>query len=207
MNMQNTGIFTSEQVLHYWFQGAEKDIELIRARSKIWYSVSMERDEEIKRKFGTLLRQVVDGQLRDWAETSAGVLALVLVLDQFTRQIYRKTAAAFANDALATELVYSAVDRGLDQAMSVPGRLFLYHPLLHSESLADQEFGVELVRNLRNQCEPIWHDYITKSVDYFEEHCEIVRRLGRFPHRNEVLQRSSTQDEIEFLRTASSYGQ
>lgn len=207
MNTTTHKNYTPEQVLHYWFDRAEHDIAKLQARGKIWYRISTERDDEIRRKFGTLLEEIANGQRRDWSQTSAGALALVLVLDQFTRQVYRKKAEAFAYDAQAIDITYSAIGRGLDQEMSVPGRLFFYHPFQHSEKLKDQEFGVQIVRNLLNHCEQRWHDYVSESLRFFEEHCEIVRRFGRFPHRNEVLQRTSTPEEVEFLRSATSYGQ
>lgn len=207
MNSTNLENFSPTQVVQYWFDGAEHDVERIQARSKVWYSFSAELDAEIARKYGTLLQEIVNGQRQDWSQTSIGAIALVLVLDQFTRQIYRKTAAAFAYDAQALAITYSAISSGLDQEMSVPGRLFLYHPFQHSEKLKDQEFGVQIVRNLRTHCEQKWYDYVSESLRFFEEHCEIVRRFGRFPHRNDVLDRMSTPDELEFLRTGSSYGQ
>ena len=207
MNSTNLENFSPTQVVQYWFDGAEHDVERIQARSKVWYSFSAELDAEIARKYGTLLQEIVNGQRQDWSQTSIGAIALVLVLDQFTRQIYRKTAAAFAYDAQALAITYSAISSGLDQEMSVPGRLFLYHPFQHSEKLKDQEFGVQIVRNLRTHCEQKWYDYVSESLRFFEEHCEIVRRFGRFPHRNDVLDRISTPDELEFLRTGSSYGQ
>ena len=207
VNTNNTTDYTPEQVMHYWFQGAERDIETLRARSKIWYSFSAEWDAEIKDKFSKLLHEIANGLRRDWEKTSSGVLALVLVLDQFTRHIYRKTAAAFAYDAQALATAYAAINCALDQKMSVPGRLFLYHPFQHSEKLLDQEFGVQIVQDLQNQCEQQWYEYVAESLRFFQEHCEIVRRFGRFPHRNDVLKRISTPNEIEFLRTASSYGQ
>ena len=207
MNSTNLENFSPTQVVQYWFDGAEHDVERIQARSKVWYSFSAELDAEIARKYGTLLQEIVNGQRQDWSQTSIGAIALVLVLDQFTRQIYRKTAAAFAYDAQALVITYSAISSGLDQEMSVPGRLFLYHPFQHSEKLKDQEFGVQIVRNLRTHCEQKWYDYVSESLRFFEEHCEIVRRFGRFPHRNDVLDRISTPDELEFLRTGSSYGQ
>ena len=207
MNSVSQQNYTPEQVLHYWFDDAERDIERLHERSKIWYSISTERDEEIKRKFGTLLQEIATGQRQEWLQTSSGVLALVLVLDQFTRQIYRKKPEAFAHDAQAIAITYSGISRGLDQEMSVPGRLFFYHPLQHSEKLKDQEFGVQIVRNLLSHCDEKWHAYVDESIRYFEEHYETVRRFGRFPHRNEVLDRRSTAEELEFLRTASRYGQ
>ncbi|MCY3540870.1 MAG: DUF924 domain-containing protein [Gammaproteobacteria bacterium] len=207
MNSASQQDYTPEHVLDYWFDCAEQDIEQLQARSKIWYSISTERDEEIKIKFGTLLREIVSGHRQDWSQTSSGVLALVLVLDQFTRQIFRKKPEAFAHDAQAVAITYAGISHGLDQEMSVPGRLFFYHPFQHSEKLKDQEFGVQIVRNLRSHCDEHWHEYVDESMRYFEEHYEIVRRFGRFPHRNEVLNRSSTPEELEFLRTASRYGQ
>lgn len=207
MNATTDENYTPDQVLQYWFNGAEDDIEKLQGRSKIWYSISTERDDEIRRKFGTLLKEIVNGQRRDWSETSSGALALVLVLDQFTRQIYRKKAEAFAHDEQAIDIAYSAISQGLDQEMSVPGMLFCYHPFQHSEKLKDQEFGVQIVRNLLNHCEQRWHDYVNESLRFFEEHCQIIHRFNRFPHRNEVLQRTSTPAEIEFLRSASRYGQ
>ena len=207
MNSASQQDYTPEKVLDYWFDGVEHDLEQLHAQSKIWYSFSTERDEEIKAEFGALLQEIVAGQRQDWTETSSGVLALVLVLDQFTRQIYRKKTEAFAHDEQAIAITYSGISRGLDQEMSVPGRLFFYHPFQHSEKLKDQEFGVQIVRNLRSHCDEYWHEYVDESMRYFEEHYEIVRRFGRFPHRNEVLDRQSTPEELEFLRTASRYGQ
>ncbi|MXW07222.1 MAG: DUF924 domain-containing protein [Gammaproteobacteria bacterium] len=207
MNSASPQDYTPEQVLDYWFDGAEQDIEQLHARGKVWYSISTERDEEIKREFGALLREIATGKRQDWSETSSGVLALVLVLDQFARQIFRKTPQAFAHDEQAIAITYSGISRGLDQGMSVPGRLFFYHPFQHSEKLKDQEFGVQIVRNLRSHCDENWHEYVDESLRYFEEHYDIVRRFGRFPHRNEVLNRPSTPEELEFLRTASRYGQ
>ncbi|MYD45589.1 MAG: DUF924 domain-containing protein [Gammaproteobacteria bacterium] len=207
MNSASQHDYTPEQVLDYWFDGAEQDLEQLHARSKIWYSISTERDEEIKTEFGALLQQIVTGQRQDWTETSSGVLALVLVLDQFTRQIFRKKPQAFVHDEQAIAIAYSGISHGLDQEMTVPGRLFFYHPFQHSEKLKDQEFGIHIVQNLRSVCDEQWHKYVDESLRYFEEHYEIVRRFGRFPHRNEILERRSTPEELEFLHTASRYGQ
>ena len=207
MNAASPQDYTPELVLNYWFNQAEHDLEQLHAQGKIWYSFSADRDEEIKKEFGALLHDIGSGKRQDWSETSSGVLASVIVLDQFSRQIFRKKPDAFAYDEQAIAITYSGISRGLDQEMSIPGRLFFYHPFQHSEKLKDQEFGVQIVRNLRSQCDEYWHEYVGESLRYFEEHYEIVRRFGRFPHRNEVLDRRSTSEELEFLRTASRYGQ
>lgn len=172
---------TPEYVLEFWFSAG--------ARPR-WFVRSDEFDREIRERLGELHARAAAGGLDGWATTRQGALALVLLLDQVPRNVFRGTAGAFASDAKARAVACAAIDAGLDRDMSQEERLFLYLPLEHSEDLADQERCVELMRELDEA--PNWLDYAIR-------HRDIIARFGRFPHRNAVLGRVSTDEEREFL--------
>ena len=137
-------------------------------------------------------------------EPARGRLALVVVLDQFSRNMFRGSADMFAHDAQALDVANQALDRGDDQQVSFCERGFLYLPFMHSEKLADQERCVALFEAFREQVDPPLRDRVTSSLGFAERHRDIVRRFGRFPHRNAILERTSTESEIEFLRQPGS---
>ncbi|MBZ5714686.1 DUF924 family protein [Nannocystis pusilla] len=172
---------TPDAVLEFWFSP--------RVRPK-WFVRSDELDHEIRETFGELHARAAAGALDGWAASPRGALALVILLDQFPRNMFRGTAEAFASDAKAREIAKLALEAGLDHDLSQEERLFLYLPLEHSEDLADQERCVELMRALDET--PLWHDYAVR-------HRDIIARFGRFPHRNAILGRDSTAEECEFL--------
>lgn len=172
---------TPDDVLEFWFSP--------RVRPK-WFVRSDELDQEIRENFSELHARAASGALEGWAATPRGALALVILLDQFPRNMFRGTAEAFASDPQARAVATAAIDAGLDHDLSQEERLFLYLPLEHSEDLADQERCVELMRKLDE--EPMWLDYAVR-------HRDIIARFGRFPHRNSILGRDSTDEESEFL--------
>ncbi|MEZ4380175.1 MAG: DUF924 family protein [Nannocystaceae bacterium] len=173
-------------VLDFWFSD--------RVSAK-WWVKDPDFDAEVAARLGELHRQAAAGALDDWAATAEGALARVLLLDQVPRNIYRDTPAAFASDAQARRATEAALDAGHDAALPEPSqRLFLYLPLEHSESLADQERCVALMAALGNA---MWHDYAVR-------HRDIVARFGRFPHRNAILGRESTAEELAFLEQPGS---
>ena len=135
------------------------------------------------------------------------MLDLVVLLDQFSRHVFRKTAQAFAQDPMARAIAYRSVNQEFDMELSVPERLFLYHPFHHSESLEDQDFGIQLVNKLLSACADEWEEHISESLDFFKGHREVIARFGRFPHRNEALGRTSTTEELDFLESAPRHGQ
>jgi uncharacterized protein (DUF924 family) len=129
--------------------------------------------------------------LDDWKNESRGALALVILLDQFPRNLFRDTARAFEGDALARAAARSIVDRGWDRALSPDERTFVYLPFEHSESLDDQELSLRLFEGNEN-------------FEWARRHWDIIKRFGRFPHRNAMLGRASTPEEIAFLKTPGS---
>jgi uncharacterized protein (DUF924 family) len=159
------------------------------AGSERWYQRNDAFDADLRRRFLGLWRKAFAGELACWEATDEGALALVIVLDQFPRNMFRGDARAYSGDALALEVVNRALARGVDLRIAADLLEFLYLPLMHSEHSADQERCVELFRNTRN----------ADNLGYAEQHADIIRRFGRFPHRNAVLGRIATPEEQAFL--------
>ncbi len=159
------------------------------AGSDRWYSCDDAFDADLRRRFLGLWQKAAAGELSCWEATDDGALALVIVLDQFPRNMFRGDARAYCSDALALGVASRAIARGADQRVAADLLEFLYLPLMHSEHLADQERCVELFRNTAN----------ADNLRYAEDHADIIRRFGRFPHRNAVLGRITTPEEQAFL--------
>jgi uncharacterized protein (DUF924 family) len=177
-------------VLLFWFGPAAE-----RGKPhKRWFTKSEAFDREVRERFLPLYEEAAAGKLAQLKETAADCLALTLVLDQFPRNMFRGTARAFATDALALEAARHAVAQGFDRALLPVERLFVYLPFEHSETLADQDRSCELTRAL--DAYPETNDVYRYAV----LHRDIIRRFGRFPHRNAILGRASTPEELEFLK-------
>jgi uncharacterized protein (DUF924 family) len=172
---------TPEQVLDFWFAGDPA------THRKEWFEKSPEFDASCA-QFADALRQAKNGALDHWAETPRGALALIVLLDQFSRNLHRNSPEAFAADAKAREIARLAIDRKFDQALGPVERLFVYLPFEHSEDLADQDQSVRLFTPLGEE-----------MARYAEDHRDVIRRFGRFPHRNAALGRTSTPEELEYL--------
>jgi uncharacterized protein (DUF924 family) len=183
-----------DTVLEFWF-GAGEDYG---RRHKRWFAKDAAFDEELRARFSGLLDAVVSGQHRAWLDQPASCLARIVVLDQFARQIHRRSPRAFAADPLAREAARHALAARFDAGMQPVERLFVYLPFEHSESLADQELACRLMRPLAAFPET------DDALRYAEAHRAIIARFGRFPHRNALLGRASTAEEIEFLRQPGS---
>jgi uncharacterized protein (DUF924 family) len=158
------------------------------AGSERWYKRDDAFDADLRHRFSELWRKAA-GELSSWEATDDGALALVIVLDQFPRNMFRGEVRTFSSDPLALEVANRAIARGADRRMAADLLEFLYLPLMHSEHLADQERCVEFFRNIAN----------ADNLGYAEEHADIIRRFGRFPHRNAVLGRITTPEEQAFL--------
>ncbi len=154
-----------------------------------WFKKDSAFDAEIISRFQALWRAAASGPLSDWETAAEPALALVIVLDQFPRNMFRGKADAFATDALARGVAERAIARSFDQKVPASERLFFYLPFEHSESLADQERAVALVGTLGNPDLTRWS----------ELHADVIRRFGRFPHRNSALGRATTREEQEYL--------
>lgn len=169
-----------KDVLKFWFE------ELTPGD---WFAGGDDLDRLIKQRFGPLLHQAVQGELYEWRETTQGRLAEIIVLDQFSRNIYRDSAKAFSADPLALVLAQEAIAQGVDQSLSAVQRSFLYMPFMHSESLKIHEKAVQLFKA----------NGLEGNIDFENKHKVIIERFGRYPHRNDILNRASTAEEIEFL--------
>jgi uncharacterized protein (DUF924 family) len=159
------------------------------AGPKRWYTPDEAFDAEVRRRFFSLWQRATAGELSSWEASDDGALALVIVLDQFPRNMFRGDARTYASDAEAREVAHRAIERGVDARIDGALREFLYLPFMHSEHLADQLRCVELERAAGH----------TESLKWAEHHAEIIRRFGRFPHRNRLLGRETTPDEQAFL--------
>ena len=198
-----------DQIVEFWIgeDEVQRDPERLSEFSKRWYNSDEAFDNQIREKFGDLVAKAGLEQLLHWCVEPQGALAHVLLLDQFTRNIYRGTAEAYSFDVLARAIALRAYKRRLDEKLSVIGRVFLYHPFHHSELLADQEFSCRLIQELIDEAPLEWQDLLQSSQTYAESHCETIRQFSRFPHRNNVLGRKSTPEEIDFLKNTSRFGQ
>ena len=198
---------TPKDILDYWFEGGEHDVQKTQKLKDKWYIPSAKIDDEITTRFLDTFQQAEDGELEDWKDSLTSCLALVIIFDQFPRNLFRKTARAFETDIFALELSYQCINNFWHEKLPIPHQLFLFNPFQHSETLTDQERGVSLVQQLHDSCDPSWREYVSESLEFFRAHRDTIARFGRFPHRNEVLGRESTAEEIEFLKSAPRYGQ
>ena len=167
------------EVVAYWLGQNEK----------IWFTADPAFDAEVLSRFAQLVERAKSGGLDHWAEEAEGALALVILLDQMTRNIYRDSPDMFAADGKALAVAKRAIERGFDMDLSKQKRRWLYMPFMHSEDLADQERGVELFARSE----------LSESLPFAVEHADIIRRFGRFPHRNAILGRQTTPEEEAFL--------
>jgi uncharacterized protein (DUF924 family) len=182
---------TPSDILDFWFS------EQSRA---LWFTKNAAFDQSIRERFEETLRAAAAGDLDHWAATAPGALGLIIVLDQFSRNIYRGSARAFLADARARAVASGAISKSQDQEIPLPRRFFFYVPFEHSESLADQERSVALFQAWVDAHDGPERERAQGFMPYIHRHAEIIQRFGRFPHRNEVLGRESTLAEIAFLQ-------
>lgn len=191
------------QVLEYWLGAEFPDNASALTRQQLWFTKSETTDEEIRKLFGGLLQEALMGKLDGEAlEQPLGMLAVLIVLDQFTRNAYRGTAKSFAGDERALALALKAIDLGWDTDESIPtvARIFMYLPLEHSEDLLMQEHSVVAFEQLHQEAAtPELREFFATTLDYAIRHREVITQFGRFPHRNAILERESTASEREYL--------
>jgi len=185
-----------QEVLDFWFLPAA-DSQHGQTRPE-WFRKDPAFDASILALFGTVIDEALCGGLRDWDHDTKGALARIVVLDQFTRNAYRDTPRAFAGDALAQQAAIALIGQGRDRQLGRTERQFAYLPFEHAEDPALQERSVALFRALEQETGA------TDLADYAVRHRDIVRRFGRFPHRNRILGRASTPEESEFLKQPGS---
>ncbi|KGT47827.1 DUF924 family protein [Acinetobacter sp. HR7] len=169
-----------EDILNFWFSDEAQPN---------WFAKSEQFDQSLTEKFSEILQQASQAELWSWRKSAEGRLAEIIVLDQFSRNIYRGTARAFAQDSLALALAQEAINQDLDKQLSPEQRSFLYMPFMHSESRLIHEFALKLFQRLGNPA----------NLEYEIKHKIIIDRFGRYPHRNQILGRESTEEELSFL--------
>lgn len=169
-----------QDILDFWFSPETQPN---------WFAKSDQFDQSLKEKFGDILEQASRAELWSWRKNADGRLAEILVLDQFSRNIFRDTPGAFAQDSLALALAQEAISQDLDKQLSPEQRSFLYMPFMHSESKLIHEFALKLFQRLGNP----------ENLEYEIKHKIIIDRFGRYPHRNQILGRESTEEELSFL--------
>jgi uncharacterized protein (DUF924 family) len=182
-------------VLDFWFLPLS-DPEHGKPR-KIWWEPTPELDAEIRERFAGAFERAIAGGLDHWQKSPDGALALILLCDQFSRNMYRRSSHAFAGDAKALGAARLALARGYPAGFNRDMRLFFYMPFQHSEHVADQQLGCTLFAAFEDD----------ELMKHAIEHRDVVVRFGRFPHRNQVLGRVCSDEELEYLKDANRYGQ
>jgi len=193
-----------ESVLDFWFGPPGSAAEIAGRQTRLWFGKSPENDQRVIEQFSDTLEAAVQGLLDHWTDTTRGRLALVIVLDQFPHHVHRDLPQAFATDPQALALSLDALAAGEDTQLAPIERVFLYLPLEHAESLAMQDLSVSLYEKLAHEATADEHLLFDNFLDYARKHRDVVARFGRFPHRNAILGRPSTPDELEFLKQPGS---
>lgn len=187
-------------VLQYWIGPARNNPDVAREKNKLWFTRSDETDAEIRERFSATLDALASGKADDWAALGPhGRLAAIIVLDQFSRNLYRGRAHAFAQDAQALALCKRGILGGDDTELSEVERIFFYLPLEHAESPGEQEQSIEMFTKLHEDARPEFRFLTESSLDYAHAHKAVIDRFGRYPHRNDALGRESTGEEIAFI--------
>jgi uncharacterized protein (DUF924 family) len=190
---------TPETILEFWFGSDADDAAVTKERANLWWSKNKETDDKIRRRFETYVILAISEQLKDWLATPRGRLALIILTDQFPRNIYRDAARAFSCDEKALTWCIEGLEQKVDRELRPIERVFFYLPLEHAEYIEHQDLSVkcfgELLSTVPAEQRPIFEEYL----DYAVRHRQIIERFGRFPHRNEILGRESTAAEVAFL--------
>ena len=179
-------MINAHDILNFWFAAEAKPL---------WFVKNTDFDQQIISRFSTTLEQARQGELWSWRDSATGRLAEIIVLDQFSRNIFRNQAQAFAQDPLALMLAQEAISLSLDETLSAEQRSFLYLPFMHSESKLMHKHALQLFEKLNN---PI-------NLDFEHKHKAIIDRFGRYPHRNAILGRDSSAEERQFLTEPNSH--
>ncbi len=188
-----------QRVLDFWFAGSGMDSPRVDSRMERWFGVDDGLDSEISEKFGGLIQQASDHKLVDWAQTPEGRLALIILLDQFRRSIYRGSAEAFTLDHVALKLCIDGTVAGDHKKLTAMQRLFFFMPLQHAESVPVQKKSVSIFQALAEDATDTLRETFQTTAHFAELHHDIVVEFGRFPHRNKILGRQNTDAEATYL--------
>lgn len=179
-----------DSIIKFWFEEIDASLQ---------FKKDKDLDEKIKLRFGELLEKAKVGKLDSWKNNADSTFALIILLDQFSRNIYRDNKKSFEGDVFTLNIAKEGVEKGFDKQIDSKRRAFFYIPFMHSENLKDQEKAIELFEELSKE-----HEGAKNNVKYAIAHKKIIEKFNRFPHRNQILNRGSTNEEIEFLKTKES---
>lgn len=197
-----------DAILAFWFKEPSLSAPQIDQRMDTWFGEDAEFDEGIDAEFADDVERASNGELYHWADDSRGRLALILLLDQFRRNIYRNTGEAFAKDGIALKLCLEGAMHQKDQGLTPIERAFFYMPLQHAESRRVQAKSCELFNKLADAVSPTYRETFATMAQFAELHRDIIEQFGRFPHRNKLLGRANTPEEDEYLSAdAPDFGQ
>ena len=194
----------STSIRQFWFGGSDDDRITSVQQAALWWSKNELLDQQMRARFAQCVQAAAHGVLDAWATRAEGLLALILLTDQFPRNLYRQQPQAFALDHLARGWCRQALQQQLDRQLQPIERVFIYLPLEHSEQLADQEQAVALFEALLASVAPAQRDVYQGYLDFARQHHAIIQRFGRFPHRNAILGRPSSAAECAFLQQPGS---
>lgn len=189
-----------DPILDFWFGPTADDVTVAQRQSGLWWGKDPEVDADIRERFEGLVYAAADGELTDWHQDARGRLALILLADQFTRNIWRGSAQAFAFDTLARQWCKEGLASRQDRLLRPIERVFFYLPLEHSEDREDQVRSVSLFRELAASAPPAAMKTFAYFLNYAVQHQDIIEQFGRFPHRNAILGRESTPEEQAALQ-------
>ena len=189
----------ADEILEYWFGDSVRDPSRAPGRMAFWFGADPARDAEMRERWGELVTAASEGKLDFWTRSPRGRLAVLILLDQMRRNIYRGSAEAFRRDGRARYLMRDGVSRMMDLKLTPIERLFFYMPLQHAESLDDQELAVDRFLQLEREVASQYREIFAGFRKYAQKHRDIIARFGRFPHRNAILGRRSTAEEEAWL--------
>ncbi|MCB9593390.1 MAG: DUF924 domain-containing protein [Sandaracinaceae bacterium] len=187
------------EILSFWFDPPPEGEERPQGM-ELWFAKSAATDRKIERKFGRTVERAKSGALDAWAETPKGRLALIVLLDQFNRNVHRETPEMFAGDEKALALCLDGLDEGMDRSLNALERAFFYMPCMHAEDVDMQLTSVEVFAELLAEAPPEHKKACEAFLQHAEKHRDVVERFERFPHRNAILDRSSSPEESAFLQ-------
>lgn len=188
-----------QELLDWWFGQGRTAQQIVKEKHSLWFGYKPKQDREARERFGDLCEQALDGGLLEWTRSEQGWLALTLLLDQLPRMIHRGTPRAFAGDQRARQLLSDGMAQGHDRLLAPIERVFIYLVLEHAENLADQDLAVEYFTALRDMAGADELTAFEDFLDYAHRHRDVIARFGRFPHRNAILGRVSSEAERDHL--------
>lgn len=190
---------TPQHILNYWFGDGATASEVSDRKRDIWWKKDPTADAEITNLFQDTTERVFKGDLADWCDTPEGLLASIICLDQFTRNMYRDNLRAFSHDDFALAFTKTMLKKNWDQNLPSIQRVFAYMPFEHSEDLHHQATSIKLFSDLLEISQPEERHIFQGFLEFAQRHYEVIQRFGRFPHRNVILARKSSAEELDYL--------